>query len=330
LSRWLIRTGSDGDGPALIALIWSCWKAYPGVRMDVDREMPELHALATYYAARQGALWVAEQDGRVVGMIAARRHEHSAVEICRVYVDPSLHGGGLAHALLDRAEAFAIAAGADRLLLWSDTRFDRAHRFYEKRSYVRTGPIRVLHDISNSLEFAYAKPVNGLQLLDAAAARSAAAPLAGILRTCADAGESPSFLAPLAPDNALAFWHRAATEVGTGQRIIVAAWQNGILSGVGSLQLTMPETQPHRTELQDLLVTKAARRAGIGRAILQALERAALDQSRTLLTLHAKASDSAEALFRSEQWQEAGRIPDFFCGSGGTMHAAIIFLKRIA
>ena len=43
----------------------------------------------------------------------------------------------------------------------------RARRFYEKHSYVRHGPIRVLHDISNSLEFAYAKPVAGIESLDA-------------------------------------------------------------------------------------------------------------------------------------------------------------------
>ena len=65
----LIRPGSDADGPALIALIWACWSAYPGIRMDVDREMPELHALATYYAGQGGALWVAEPDGR------DRRHD---------------------------------------------------------------------------------------------------------------------------------------------------------------------------------------------------------------------------------------------------------------
>ena len=103
-------------------------------------------------------------------MIAVRRLDDPAWEICRVYVDPALHGSRPGPRLLDHAEAYAIAAGAGRLLLWSDTRFDRAHRFYEKWSYVRHGPIRVLDDISNSLEFGYAKPVNGIETLDIAAA----------------------------------------------------------------------------------------------------------------------------------------------------------------
>ena len=40
--------------------------------MDVDAEMPEYRALASYYADQGGALWVAEADGQLVGMIATR------------------------------------------------------------------------------------------------------------------------------------------------------------------------------------------------------------------------------------------------------------------
>ncbi len=138
---------------------------------------------------------------------------------------PSPHGAGLGHRLLDEAEAHARAAGATRLVLWSDTRFDRAHRFYEKHSYVRHGPIRVLDDISNSLEFGYAKPVAGIEVLDAAAAASAERRLAEILRACVDAGASVSFLPPLAPA-----MRRAASgsapraDVAAGTRVLLAAW----------------------------------------------------------------------------------------------------------
>lgn len=159
-SGGLIRLGRDSDGPAIIALIWACWSAYPGIRMDVEGEMPELHSLARYYAGLSGTLWIAEGDGTVIGMIAVRPIGEATWEICRLYVDPSYHGSGLGHTLLDRAESHAIAAGAERLALWSDTRFERAHRFYEKRGFVRHGPVRELADISNSLEFGYAKPVN--------------------------------------------------------------------------------------------------------------------------------------------------------------------------
>lgn len=168
MDAWTIRAAIDADAPAIIALIAACWSAYQGIRMDVDGEMPELHTLATYYAGQAGAVWVAEAAGRIVGIIAVRPHDGTAWEICRLYADPPRHGSGLGRALLDLAERHAMQAGAQRLVLFTDTRFLRAHRFYEKQSYVRFGSIRVLHDLSNSLEFGYAKPANGLEQLDTA------------------------------------------------------------------------------------------------------------------------------------------------------------------
>ena len=330
MAAWLIRDGRDADGPALIALIWSCWSGYPGVRMDVDAEMPELHALATYYTRLGGALWVADTGDAVCGMIAVRPLADAVWEICRVYVDPPRHGSGLARCLLDRAEHHAIASGAQRLALWTDTRFDRAHRFYEKRSYVRSGPIRVLDDISNSLEFGYAKPVNGIEALDIAAATSAGGRLAEILVNCVDAGASVSFLPPLTPVKARAFFQRAATDVGRGERVILAAWRDGILCGTGMLDLATPENQRHRAEVQKILVDPGARRGGTGRQILQALEAEARLRGRVLLTLDTRAGDNAEALYRSEAWQEAGRIPGFTRDAERRTHATVYFWKQLS
>jgi len=126
--------------------------------LDVDREAPELRALATYYAGRGGACWVA---GEVDGMVATVPEAAGAWEICRVYVHPELHGAGLGQRLLDVAEAHAMAAGADALVLWTDTRFHRAHRFYEKHGYARTGETRELHDLADTVEYRYAKAVSG-------------------------------------------------------------------------------------------------------------------------------------------------------------------------
>jgi len=325
---WIIRPGRDIDGPAVIALIWACWSAYPGVKMDVDREMPELHALAAYYAGHGGALWIAETDATVTGMIAARPLDQATWEICRVYVHPHQHGSGLGHALLDLAERHAIAAGAERLALWSDTRFDRAHRFYEKRSYIRSGPVRVLHDISNSLEFGYAKPVNGVEPLDIAAATAAEARLAAILIACVEAGASVSFLPPLQREKATAFWHRMAREVGAGTRVLLAAWRDGVIVGTGTLDLATPENQPHRAEVQKLLVHPDGRRGGIGRQIMRTLEQAAVAAGRSLLTLDTRAGEAGEALYRAEGWQECGRIPGYALSADGSAHDTVLFWKR--
>lgn len=328
ISNWPIRQGRDTDGPGIIALIASCWARYPGIRMDVDGEMPELHTLATYYSQQDGALWIAGTDSRVAGMIATRPLDSGTWEICRVYVDPALHGAGLGHALLDHAERHAIAAGAQCLTLWSDTRFGRAHRFYEKRSYLRHGPVRVLADISNSLEFGYAKPVNGLELLDIAAATAAEARLADILVACVQTSASLEFLPLLAAGKARAFWHQIAADVGAGRRALAVGWRDGVLLAAGLLDLATPETQRHRAIVRLVMVHPEARRAGLGRQVLRRLEQAAVAHGRTLLTLETRAGDPEEPFFQAEGWTEAGRIPDAISGAEASAHAAVVFWKR--
>jgi len=297
--------------------------------MDVDGEMPELRAPASYYAEAGGTLWVAEAGDDLLGMIATRPAGDEGWEICRVYVSPALHGHGLAHRLLDIAESHALAAGAQRLFLWSDTRFDRAHRFYEKRSYVRQGGVRALRDRSNSLEFGYAKPVDGVMVLDAAAAESAERRLAEVLVACVDGGASVSFLPPLAPAKARAFWHRAARAVASGQRILLGGWRRGVLAGTGTVDLAMPENQPHRADVQKILVEPAFRRRGLAREILRACEAEALKAGRRLLVLDTREDDAGEGLYRSEGWREYGRLGAYALDAEGNAQGTVFFAKQL-
>ena len=326
----MIRTGRDSDGDGFIGLIGACWSEYPGIVLDVDGEMPELRALASYYSDQGGALWTAEADGRIAGMIATRPSDAGAWEICRLYVLPSLHGSGLGHRMLDTAQAHALGAGATRLILWSDTRFDRAHRFYEKRSYVRHGPIRVLHDISNSLEFGYAKPVGGVEVLDAAAAASAERNLAEILCACVNSGASVSYLPPLTADVACGFWKRMAADVAAGTRILLAAWDRAELVGTAMLEFAASPNEPHRAEVQKLLVHPRARRRGIAQALMDRLDTEALRAGKTLLTLDTRAGDAAEGLYRASGWHEAGRIPGYALNADRTLCDTVLFWKSFA
>jgi GNAT superfamily N-acetyltransferase len=324
-----IRPGRDVDADGFITLISACWSEYPGIVLDVDGEAPELRALASYYADKGGALWAAEADGRIVGMIGAVPHSDSAWEIVRLYMLPPYRGTDLAPRLLAIAEAHARTASATRLVLWSDTRFDRAHRFYEKHSYVRHGPIRVLHDISNSLEFGYAKPVAGVEILDAASAASAERQLAKILCACVDAGASVSYLPPLTSEVARAFWKRAATEVAAGTRILLAAWDDAALVGTVMLEFASSPNQPHRAEVQKLLVHPSARRRGLARALMLRAEQEARRAGRTLLTLDTRAGDAAETLYRAMGWHEAGRIPGYALNADLTPCDTIFFWKHV-
>ena len=291
--------------------------------------MPEYRTLASYYSKHGGALWAAHDNGQIVGMTATRPLPDGAWEICRVYVLPRLHGGGLGHRLLDVAEAHASSGGATRLVLWSDTRFDRAHRFYEKRSYVRSGPVRVLTDISNSLEYGFAKPVNGIEVLDAAAAASAMPRLAAILAACVEEGAGVSFLAPLAPEVARQFWQDTARDVAAGHKVLLAGWVDGELVGTVTLAFAWPQNQQHRAEVTKLLVHPGGRRHGLARRLMAGLEHEAVRAGRTLLTLDTREGDTAEQLYRSMGWIEYGRIPGYAVQADGTFEETLFFWKQL-
>lgn len=327
-----LRPGRDADAAGVIKLIGACWAEYPGCVMDMERENAELRALATYYSCKGGALWVAEADDVLVGMTGVAPLDAGVWEIGKVYVDGAQRGTGLALSLMAAAEAHARAAGAAELKLWSDTRFTRAHAFYEKLGFVRAGAIRVLNDLSNSLEYAYAKPLSGVAVrrLDVAAAESAGRALADILCACVDAGASVSYLPPLAPDVARGFYRAKAKDVAAGTRVLLAGWLDGMMRGTVMLDLDTPPNQPHRAEVQKLLVHPDARRSGLARAMMAALEAEARVAGRRLLTLDTRAGDAAESLYRSMDYHEAGRIPRFALDANGTPCDTLYFWKEIA
>lgn len=301
----VLRAGRDDDAAGFIALLTECWLEYPGCVVDIDGEVPELHALASYFAEQNGALWVAEKAGRVVGMIATRPLGDHVWELCKVYAYANQRGSGLAQRLMHLAETYARGQGGIEMKLWSDTRFDRAHRFYEKHGYIREGAIRVLNDLSNSLEFGYAKPLTGIVVrnLDAAAAASVVPALQRLAET-------------------QAFWRKAASEVALGTRILLVAWADGETAGVATLDLA---TAAHRADVQALHVDPEFRRRGVARQLLRHAEFA----GRELLTLQTRDDPAALALLGNAGWTEVGRVPGFFRNADGVPRAMVQFYRVV-
>ncbi len=317
-----IRPGQDADADGIIRLIGDCWAEYPGCVLDVDGELPELRALASFFSAAGGALWVAADETDIHGMVAVRPGPDAASwEICRLYVAQAARGAGLAHTLLDLAESHARAAGAPTFVLWTDTRFLRAHGFYEKRGYVRQGPIRVLDDISRSLEFAYAKPARGLvaRSLDAAGAASAERALAR-LSAGGVPGQGPAGTA----------WQGAAAGVAQGVRALVTAWVAGELVGAVQLGLDERGALPHRAAMDGLLLAPDCDRAMVARALLGEAEAAGVARGKRLLTAEWPADDPVAEAFRDCGWQCVGRIPGGAWGAGGALVDSLIFCKVLA
>jgi putative acetyltransferase len=157
-----IRAAIDADSDRLIALMEDAWRPYPGCVMDVDGELPELRRPASHWLARGGQLWVCEQAESLIGSIAfdpikdGPLQEETAIELHWMYVDRAVHGRGVAQALYAKALDFARTLGAARIELWTDTRFLRAHAFYEKLGFQRSPGSRELHDLSHTVEYHYA------------------------------------------------------------------------------------------------------------------------------------------------------------------------------
>jgi len=326
----LIRAGTDSDTAAYIRLIGDAWGEFPGVIFDVDAELPELYRLASWFAEAGGRVWLAEQDGRALGMVGTRPlGADAAFEICKMYLDRAARGSGLAQQLIETAEAHARERGAERMVLWTDTRFEAAHRFYEKQSYIRQGAVRVLDDLSKSLEFRYAKPLTGLvvEVLDGAAASSAERRLADIMIGCVAAGGSLHWRRPLAPDIARAQMRRVAAEVAAQQRLLLAAWAGARLAGSIQIDLAMPQSQPHHAMLQDWRVDTAMRRQGVGQALLARAEQAAARLGRRLLSLETPAGGGGERRLLAAGWREAGRIPGLALDAAGEGIEAVRFIR---
>lgn len=146
-----IRHAQDSDSPAIIDIVQQVFARYENCIFDLT-EMPDLERFASATQARGGRAFVAEVDAQVVGCVAIEPSENGC-ELHRLYVSPSHWGTSIGHLLMNAAEAEATARGASAIELWSDTKFDRAHRFYECRGYVRHATTRELHDRSQTVEF---------------------------------------------------------------------------------------------------------------------------------------------------------------------------------
>ncbi len=148
-----LRPVRDSDAQDLIGLITLCFADYPGCYFDPHGDMPDIVRPAQSRLAMEGLFLVAEDStGRVCACAGVDFPEPATGELHRLYVRPDAQRRGLAKLLTLQLEDFARERGAQRMILWSDTRFTRAHALYERLGY-RRGITRSLGDISHSREF---------------------------------------------------------------------------------------------------------------------------------------------------------------------------------
>jgi GNAT superfamily N-acetyltransferase len=154
----VIEPARAGDAPAIVALIGRVFDEYHFI-WNPATEVPDLFDLERHYGGERGAFWVARLDGEVVGSVGVERLPDGRAELHRLYLDATLRGRGVGRALVDAVLGWCRAARIARLTLWSDTRFDRAHRLYEGMGFAKTGERVLSDDPNDTREFGYERPV---------------------------------------------------------------------------------------------------------------------------------------------------------------------------
>jgi GNAT superfamily N-acetyltransferase len=137
-----------------------------------------------------------------------------------------------------------------------------------------------------------------------------------VLHAVVHGGAGVSFVVPFAIEDARAFWIEAVLPgVMARRRRVLVARLDGRIVGTVQLDPAWAPNQPHRAEVLKLLVHPDARRRGIARALMIALEDLARIHGWTLLTLDTWTGQAGERLYRSLGYVPVGVIPRFARGS---------------
>ena len=167
-----------------------------------------------------------------------------------------------------------------------------------------------------------------ITVLDAAAAQAAIDELCEVLVDCVEGGASVSFMLPFGRDDAKKFFAKIIASVARDETVLVVAKLDGRIVGSVQVGLDMPPNQPHRGDIKKLLVHRAARKHGLGAALMQRAEAEAKARGRSLLVLDT-ADDAAERLYVRTGWQRVGVVPDYAMWPGGGFCDTTFFWKRI-
>ncbi len=153
-----VTAAISADARGVVELIGRVYAEY-GFVYEPEVEVPDLFRFDQHYAAPRGAFFVVREDGVVVGSVGVERLDAGSAEVHRLYLDARLRGRGTGRALLERALEWCRAQNIPRLILWSDTRFDQAHRLYERMGFQRTGERVLPDDLNQTREYGFERPV---------------------------------------------------------------------------------------------------------------------------------------------------------------------------
>jgi GNAT superfamily N-acetyltransferase len=159
--------------------------------------------------------------------------------------------------------------------------------------------------------------------------------LADVLLDCVAGGASVSFMQPLAPTKALAFWQRVLAGVARGERVLLVAEEAvdgapGNVVGTVQLITAQPDNQPYRADVAKMLVHRRARRKGVAQQLMAAIDVAAQAAGKTVLVLDTETGGDAERLYQRAGWQRVGDVPNYALMPDGAPCSTTFYFKSLA
>ena len=155
--------------------------------------------------------------------------------------------------------------------------------------------------------------------------------LAALLVACVEDGASIGFVLPFGEADATSFWTKKVLPgVSDGTRVLLIAEASGRIVGSAQLGHDTPANQPHRADVNKLMVHPDFRRRGIARALMVEIELIARRLGRSLLTLDTRTGDSAEPLYASMGYAVSGIIPGWCLDVAKTrLDSTTVMYKRL-
>ncbi|MEQ8308192.1 MAG: GNAT family N-acetyltransferase [Hoeflea sp.] len=155
--------------------------------------------------------------------------------------------------------------------------------------------------------------------------------LGAIMAATVSGGAAIGYMQPFDEADGQAFFEtQVFPEVRAGRRVLLAATLDGVTVGTVQLITALPPNQPHRSEVAKMMVAPEARRKGVGRALLAAVDTHATAAGKTLITLDTRTGDAAEPLYRAAGYRTAGVIPGFALDPDGRgLHATTYMYKTL-
>jgi ribosomal protein S18 acetylase RimI-like enzyme len=154
--------------------------------------------------------------------------------------------------------------------------------------------------------------------------------LSEILIEAVASGGSVSFMHPLAPEAADAFWEGSLAAAAQGGRIVLGAFDGDYLVGTVTLLFDLPPNQPHRAEIAKMMTRISHRGRGVAKALMNAAESTAVERGRTLLVLDTAVEGGASKLYEGMGFNLTGVIPDYALKPHGGLTGTMVYWKRLA